>query len=311
MKGIRLITIVIALTLGIGAVRMYANSPIQAENIEVVVEDETAEDIDQEEPKETEDIDNEEVKEDEENRDADVEKEDEKEDEKKVSSTKDSKTSDSTKVPNKGTSSQENSHIVIIKEPNDILVLVNKERALPSDYVPSDLVIPNVNFPFTEDLPKKYMREVAARALEELFQKAKEDNIELFATSGYRSYNTQKSIFEANVRRKGEKEANKTSAYPGQSEHQTGLAMDVTSRSVGFGLEESFGDVKEGIWVRENAHKFGFIVRYPKGKERITGYSYEPWHLRYVGKEVAEAITAAGITLEEYLGFKYVNSYMD
>lgn len=197
--------------------------------------------------------------------------------------------------------SKETGSKYIIKNLDDTLILVNKSRNLPSDWVPDDLVVPNVAFAFKEDLPKKKMRKVAADALEELFQKAKEDNIGILAISGYRSYQTQKAIFESNVKRYGEEEANMVSARPGQSEHQTGLAMDVTSASVNFGLEESFGNTAEGKWLKENAPDFGFIIRYSKDKENITKYSYEPWHIRYVGKEAARAITDRNITLEEYL----------
>ncbi|NSL50611.1 M15 family metallopeptidase [Calidifontibacillus erzurumensis] len=184
---------------------------------------------------------------------------------------------------------------------DNILVLVNKQNSLPKDYVPSDLVAPNVPFSFTEDLPKRYMRREAALALEQLFRAAQQENIELFAVSGYRSYDRQEAIFAANVAKKGEAAARLVSAEPGQSEHQTGLAMDVSSRSVGFDLIEEFGETKEGIWLKNNAHKFGFIIRYPKGKEDITGYSYEPWHIRYVGKSVAKEIFENSFTFEEYL----------
>jgi LAS superfamily LD-carboxypeptidase LdcB len=183
---------------------------------------------------------------------------------------------------------------------DSILVLVNKERNLPSDYTPKDLVIPNVPFPFKGDEPRKYMRVKAAEALEELFERAKDESISLVATSGYRSYSTQKSIFDRKARALGFEEANKTSAYPGQSEHQTGLAMDVTSSKVDFKLVQSFGETKEGIWLKKNSHHFGFIIRYPKGKEDITGYIYEPWHIRYVGLEMAEYLYNNNLTLEEY-----------
>lgn len=193
----------------------------------------------------------------------------------------------------------------IVTNPQDLLVLVNKERSLPADYVPPDLVAPDVTFSFKEDLPKRLMRREAARALEELFKRATEDNINLVAVSGYRSYERQKEIFTFKARKLGEELANRTSAYPGQSEHQTGLAMDVSSPRMGYRLEQSFGDTPEGIWLAENAPEFGFIIRYPKGKEDITGYSYEPWHLRYVGVEVAREITARNITLEEFLADYY------
>lgn len=125
--------------------------------------------------------------------------------------------------------------------------------------------------------------------------------IELAAVSGFRSYERQAAIFANAVQRKGEVEANRVSARPGQSEHQTGLAMDVSSASVGYALVEAFGETVEGKWLAQNAPKYGFIIRYPKGKEHITGYRYEPWHLRYVGVEHAMKISQRGLTLEEYL----------
>lgn len=145
------------------------------------------------------------------------------------------------------------------------------------------------------------MRAEAARALEELFRQAAAEGIELAGVSGYRSYQRQEAIFNYRARERGEEVANRTSARPGQSEHQTGLAMDVSSASVGYALIEDFGNTKEGLWLAENAPRFGFIIRYPKGKEHLTGYSYEPWHIRYVGVEAAQEIAARGLILEEYL----------
>ncbi len=190
--------------------------------------------------------------------------------------------------------------LAVITNASSLYVLVNKKRNLPSDYAPDDLVVPNVPFSFSGDSPKKQMRKEAAKALEKLFEAAEDDGIELKAVSGYRSYSTQKSIFESNAKRKGEEVANRTSARPGQSEHQTGLAMDVSSASVSYGLEESFGDTKEGEWLAKNASAYGFIIRYPKGKERITGYSYEPWHVRYVGEQIAKDVANKKVTLEQY-----------
>jgi zinc D-Ala-D-Ala carboxypeptidase len=190
---------------------------------------------------------------------------------------------------------------VMVSDADNILVLVNKNRNLPATYVPDDLVRVEVPFPFEGDHPRMYMREVAARALEELFAAALSSGLELYATSGYRSYETQAVIFASNVAKVGEEEANKTSAKPGQSEHQTGLAMDITSAFVKHRLVESFGETEEGRWLAENAHHYGFIIRYPRGKERITGYSYEPWHVRYVGQEAATLISSRTLTLEEYI----------
>lgn len=191
---------------------------------------------------------------------------------------------------------------VIVDNPTDRLVLVNKSHSLPSDYIPDDLIAPNVPFPFTQDLPKRYMRKEAAHALEDLFKASEKAGVELYAQSGYRSYDRQEAIFASNAARDGEEAANKYSARPGESEHQTGLTMDVTSPAINFNLNTSFGDTEEGKWVKAHAHEYGFIIRYPKGKENITKYQFEPWHLRYVGEEAASVIHERGITLEEYLG---------
>ncbi|GAB6931025.1 LD-carboxypeptidase LdcB [Paenibacillus sp. JCM 10914] len=181
------------------------------------------------------------------------------------------------------------------------VVLVNKQRNLPSHYVPQDLVVPRIPFSFSGPSPKKQMKKIAANALEKLFAAAKKDGIDLKAVSGFRSYATQKAIFERNASIKGAAVANKTSARPGQSEHQTGLSMDISSASVGYALEQSFGNTKEGKWLKANAPKYGFIIRYGKGQEKLTGYSYEPWHVRYVGVYIAGEITKQNLTLEQYL----------
>lgn len=186
-----------------------------------------------------------------------------------------------------------------VTNPADLTVIVNKQRSLPADYIPSDLVEPNVPFPFTEKVEKRMMREEAAKALEELFAKAKQDGIELYAVSGYRSYRTQKSLFDTYVKTQGVEHAAAYSAVPGKSEHQTGLAMDVSGADAKTRLEEPFADTPEGKWLAAHCAEAGFIIRYLNGKEDITGYSYEPWHLRYVGKELAQEITSKGITLEE------------
>jgi LAS superfamily LD-carboxypeptidase LdcB len=193
----------------------------------------------------------------------------------------------------------------IVSNPSSILVLANKSNNLPSSYIPRNLVVPNVAFPFQEYNEKKLMRQDAALAIEEMFRAAKADGINLYAVSGYRSYATQSSIFDLNARKYGSVEkANQFSAKPGQSEHQTGLAIDITSASMNYGLSQAFGDAKEGKWLRENAYKYGFILRYQQGKQAVTGYQYEPWHFRLVGKEAAKEITFKNITLEEYLEAK-------
>lgn len=188
----------------------------------------------------------------------------------------------------------------LIENPTNILSLVNKEYFL-DDYKPNDLVRPKVKFSFgNQDIEKSYMRKEAATALEEMFQQAEKEGIYLYAVSGYRSYERQKEILEAEIASVGKEKAEQAVARPGRSEHQTGLAMDITSESENFLLTENFGEQKEGIWLREHAHQFGFILRYPKGKENITGYKYEPWHFRYVGKKAAATIYKHGWTFEEY-----------
>ncbi|MBS4190888.1 M15 family metallopeptidase [Bacillus sp. FJAT-49705] len=189
----------------------------------------------------------------------------------------------------------------IIQNPTNHLVLVNKQYSLPDGYAPSDLVRPKVPFSFgDQDIEKSYLREEAATALETMFSEAQKKGINLFAVSGYRSFDRQTAVFNAEVKKYGEDKAIQAVAIPGSSEHQTGLAMDISSQSANFELSEQFGETIEGKWTAENAHHFGFIIRYPKGKEGITGYKFEPWHLRYVGKEAATVIYEKQLTLEEY-----------
>ncbi|MFW5976645.1 MAG: M15 family metallopeptidase [Bacillota bacterium] len=180
------------------------------------------------------------------------------------------------------------------------LILVNKENNLPENYIPEDMVIPDIPF-YTDDLSRMRMKKESAEALENLFEKAKKDNIDLAGLSAYRSYSRQKSIFQNKVQNRGWESASKFSAQPGHSEHQTGLAIDITSPSVNYQLSQNFGQTREGKWLADNAAQSGFIIRYPEGKEKITKYEYEPWHLRYVGKDHAQTITEYDLTLEEYL----------
>ncbi|PGK32147.1 D-alanyl-D-alanine carboxypeptidase [Bacillus anthracis] len=181
-----------------------------------------------------------------------------------------------------------------------IQAVVNKEYGLSEDYKPEDLVVPNVPFSFSGTLEKSYLRKEAAEALEKLFDLAKKEGIQLNAVSGFRSYDYQKNLYANNVKRKGQEHTDRFSAKPGHSEHQTGLTMDVSSKSANNELELTFANTKEGKWLKENAHRAGFIIRYPKGKENITGYAYEPWHIRYVG-DIAESIYKKKLTLEEYM----------
>ena len=186
------------------------------------------------------------------------------------------------------------------QDPTDILILVNKQNRAPA--VPVTLVKPDVT-PTGESVAENiYMRPEAASALEALFEGAAEAGLTLYATSGYRSYSTQKAVFDRKAAERGEQAANRSVAKPGYSEHQTGLAMDIEGETtLGTGLTEAFGESPEGIWVAEHCHEYGFIIRYPKDKTNITGYIYEPWHIRYVGVEAATEITELGVTFEEYI----------
>ena len=165
----------------------------------------------------------------------------------------------------------------VIQNPRNIMVLVNKEFGLPDGYVPEDLVRPNVAFSFgDQDIEKSYMRKEAAGALEKMFAEAANNGIQLFAVSGYRSFDRQTDVFNAEVANVGHEQAVQVVAYPGNSEHQTGLSMDISSASVNYALSEQFGQSTEGKWLVDNAHRFGFILRYPSGKEAITGYNMRP-----------------------------------
>lgn len=190
--------------------------------------------------------------------------------------------------------------MAVIAEPDGVTAMVNKFNRLPDDYAPDDLVYPDVRFTFNEQIEKRMLRKEAAEALEKMFAAAEKDGIYLAGVSAYRSHETQKALFNRYVKQDGYEKARTYSALPGTSEHETGLAIDVTSSDGKCAVQDCFGGTKESDWLEEHAAKYGFIIRYPKGKEDITGYKYEPWHLRYVGRELAEELAAEGLTMEEY-----------
>ena len=181
----------------------------------------------------------------------------------------------------------------------DYTILVNKTNVLRSDYTPKNLVKLNIEFLSDTSNEARCMEKKAADSLEDLVATAKKENIILIGSSAYRSYKSQLRILKEETDKKGVDYADKYVAKPGQSEHQSGLAIDVTNRVRCFDKTS-----KEAQWLANNAHKFGFILRYPDGKENITGYNYEPWHIRYVGKDIAKEIYMKNITLEEYLSYK-------
>lgn len=188
-----------------------------------------------------------------------------------------------------------------IQNPTNILALVNKSYGLPADYIPNDLVRPKVSFSFgDQDIEKSYMRKEAAEALEQMFHEAAKQGMQLYAVSGYRSYQRQTVLLDAEISRVGKEKAIQAVAFPGNSEHQTGLAMDISSPAANLLLSDEYGETPDGKWLATNAHLYGYILRYPRGKENETQYKYEPWHFRYVGKKAATTIYENNWTLEEY-----------
>ncbi len=184
--------------------------------------------------------------------------------------------------------------------PESLTVLVNRAFLLPEDYIPENLKIPDIPFDSTIVTEKNNMRAEAALMIEKLFKAAKKKKIELTAVSGYRSYARQKAVFEQSAADHGREHADKYCALPGSSEHQTGLAIDISTPDIANVLEEKFADTEAGKWIAKNCYKYGFVVRYPKGKSKITGYNYEPWHLRYVGLTTAKYLYENKLTLEEF-----------
>ena len=181
----------------------------------------------------------------------------------------------------------------------DLFVLVNKLHAVSKDYQPTDMVVMDNKLTTWQNLE---LKSDAYDAYLKLYRDAKEEGFDLKVCSAYRTYSTQKTLYANAVKNKGQKTADIRSAYAGRSEHHTGYAIDITSKSMGWGLKQDFADYPDGAWINDHCSEYGFIIRYPKDKTDITGYDYEPWHLRYVGADAAAEIAEQGITLEEYLG---------
>lgn len=158
----------------------------------------------------------------------------------------------------------------------DGILIVNKTYALPSDYAPG-------------------IDSFAQAAFDKMQADAAALGLNIYISSAYRSYDYQAGLYERYVAESGQAEADRFSARPGHSEHQTGLAFDLNT------ITDAFKDTNEGKWVAENCHKYGFIIRYPEDKESITGYKYEPWHIRYLGTDIASSVYESGLCLEEYL----------
>lgn len=168
--------------------------------------------------------------------------------------------------------------------------LINKEHPLPADYIPENLVDLGLPFDALPGEQKRLLEEKAAYAVLELISRSRREGLNLYCISGYRSYDRQAELYNGNS----------YVAMPGTSEHQSGLALDLSCPSVYMELTEDFAETKEGIWLVGHAPLYGFILRYPKNKEEITGVPYEPWHIRYVTKPLASYLAITGLTLEEY-----------
>ena len=185
-----------------------------------------------------------------------------------------------------------------VDDPASIWVVVNKLRPLnPEDYEPDDLVEVDVEHTWEPEL-----RQEASDAVVTMFDTAlAEAGLELASNSAYRSYFAQEEVYDGD---------DLTTARPGYSEHQTGLSIDIGAVSGDCSLSECFGDTPEGIWLRDNAWRFGYILRYPADKTAVTGYTFEPWHFRYVGTDLATEMHDTGVTtLEEFFGLPAAPDY--
>lgn len=184
---------------------------------------------------------------------------------------------------------------------NGLFILVNKENSVAEDYCADDLA--PINYYAEDRDPQwRYMRSEAADHFHKMVEAAREENIDFVMTTAYRSYGFQSILWDNAVERyESEEAANNMVARPGESEHQSGLAVDISSAENDYQLNEDFGSTEAGKWVAEHAAEYGFILRYPADKTDITGYGFEPWHLRYVGSTAAKQITQQGLVLEEYI----------
>ena len=214
-----------------------------------------------------------------------------------------------TKTDDKPDSSFDRSRLSI-SDPDSVWVVVNKQRPLsPETYTPDDLVFPDVRLrvPGNESMQ---LRAEPAAALERMFSAAEKEGISLMLSSGYRSYAYQQNLYGSYVASEGQASADTFSARPAHSEHQTGLVADIRPTNGTCELEECFGDMAEGKWLAANAAEYGFILRYSRTNRNEAGYTYEPWHFRYVGKELAQEYMRTNATsLESFFGLPPAPNY--
>lgn len=194
-------------------------------------------------------------------------------------------------------------------EASSIWVVVNKGRVLPDSYTPAELTVPNVPLRLSSSSSEMHVRGDTAAALEKMIAAAKQNGINLMLGSGYRSYSNQAATYAGFVRTSGAAAADTFSARPGHSEHQTGLAADIEPNNRTCEFEECFASTPEGQWLAANCYNFGFIIRYQKDAQSLTGYEYEPWHVRFVGNGLASQLHSNGQTLEQYFSLPIYPNY--
>ncbi|MET4541067.1 D-alanyl-D-alanine carboxypeptidase [Arthrobacter bambusae] len=197
-----------------------------------------------------------------------------------------------------------------LTDPASPWVIVNKHRPLsPQDFVPADLVQPNIRLAVSGEA--SLLNSTTAAAAAKMFGAAATEGIIMALASGYRSYSTQVATYGGYVASTGQAAADRASARPGHSEHQTGWSFDIADGSGACSFQPCFAEQPAAVWAKANAHKLGFVVRYPWMFHDITGYFYESWHLRYIGVEAASDMVARGIvTLEEYFGLEAAPDYL-
>lgn len=198
-----------------------------------------------------------------------------------------------------------------LTDPTSIWVVANKQRPLtPKTYAPVDLTVPNIPLAATTSMEKQ-VRKATATALETMVAAAKQEGAQLNLQSGYRSYSFQTSLYNRYVQQQGQSVADTQSARPGYSEHQTGFAADLGSvPHPECDVAECFGTTTEGKWLAANAYKYGFIIRYPQNMQNVTGYIYEPWHVRYIGAELATEMHNQSVqTLEQFFSLPNAPDY--
>lgn len=191
-----------------------------------------------------------------------------------------------------------------IDDDASLWVVVNKRRPLEAGYTP-DVVpvpVPHTNPPL--------LTSAASAAVAALFAAARRDGIELASNSTFRSYSDQRSVYDGNLRRLGRAAADRLTAHPGCSEHQTGLAVDIGPLSGRCSLDVCMGETPEGRWLAAHAWEHGFLLRYPSDRTAVTGYQYEPWHFRFLGLPLARELHRTGVaTLEEFFGLPAAPDY--